>query len=164
MGGHSDPQRLRRYHRRMHPYRFRSTLFVLLSLCAGVASAANPCTPIVRDGWVRLGAGSMDMLAGYARIDNACAAPVEIVAASSPSFADVSLHQTRIENGISRMRALAALPLAAHASVAFAPGSLHLMLMEPTRPLKAGEQVSIDFTLRDGRTIPGRFELRAPAP
>ena len=101
------------------------------------------------------------MLAGYARIENACAAPVEIVAASSPAFADVSLHETRIENGVSRMRALTALPVAAHGSVGFAPGGLHLMLMDPTKPLKAGDQVSIDFMLRDGRRIPGRFELRA---
>jgi len=104
----------------------------------------------------------MDMLAGYARIDNACSTPVEIVSASSPAFADVSMHETRVENGISRMRALTALPVAAHGSVAFAPGSLHLMLMDPTKPLKAGDQVSIDFTLRDGRRIPGHFELRAP--
>ena len=102
------------------------------------------------------------MLAGYARIDNTCSGPVEIVSASSPAFADVSLHETRIEDGISRMRALAMLPVPAHGSVAFAPGGLHLMLMEPTKPLKAGNQVSIDFTLRDGRTIPGHFELRAP--
>ena len=102
------------------------------------------------------------MLAGYARIDNTCAAPVEIVSASSPAFADVSLHETRIENGISRMRPLANLPLAAHGSIAFAPGRLHLMLMEPTKPMKAGDHVSIDFTLRDGRRIPGHFELRAP--
>lgn len=105
----------------------------------------------------------MDMLAGYARIDNTCAAPVQIVSASSPAFADVSVHETRIENGISRMRALTALPVAAHASVSFAPGGLHLMLMQPTLPLKAGDQVSIDFILRDGRRIPGRFELRAAA-
>ena len=118
--------------------------------------------PTVRDAWVRLGPGSMDMLAGYARIDNACSTPVEIVSASSPAFADVSLHETRIEHGISHMRGLATLPVAAHGSVAFAPGSLHLMLMDPTKPLKAGDQVSIDFTLRDGRRIPGHFELRAP--
>jgi len=102
------------------------------------------------------------MLAGYARIDNTCASPVQIVSGSSAAFADVSIHETRIENGISRMRPLAALPLAAHGSVVFAPGSLHLMLMAPTKRLKAGDQVSIDFTLRDGRRIPGHFELRAP--
>ena len=101
------------------------------------------------------------MLAGYARIDNTCEAPVEIVSASSPAFADTSLHETRIDHGISRMRALTVLPVAAHASVAFAPGGLHLMLMEPTKPLKAGDHVAIDFTLSDGRRIPGRFELRA---
>lgn len=147
----------------MHPYRFRATLAIVLSLCGGIASAATTCLPTVRDGWIRLGPTGMDMLAGYARIDNPCAAPVAIVSASSPAFADASLHETRIENGISRMRALAVLPVAAHASVAFAPGGLHLMLMQPTLPLKAGGQVSIDFTLRDGRKVSGRFELRAPA-
>lgn len=105
------------------------------------------------------------MLAGYARIDNTCAGPVKIVSASSPAFADASLHETRIDNGISRMRALTVLPVAAHASVAFAPGGLHLMLTEPTKPLNAGDYVAIDFTLSDGRRIAGRFELRAaPTP
>jgi len=104
------------------------------------------------------------MLAGYARIDNACPAEVDIVSASSPGFADASLHETRIDHGISRMRALTVLPVSAHGFVEFAPGGLHLMLMEPTKPLKAGDYVTIDFTLSDGRRIPGRFELRAAAP
>lgn len=146
----------------MIPYRFKATLALVLFLCGGIASAATTCMPTVRAGWIRLGPMGMDMLAGYARIDNGCPSPVQIVSASSPAFADVSMHETRIENGVSRMRALAALPVAAHASVAFAPGGLHLMLMQPTRPLKAGDQVSIDFSLRDGRRIPGLFELRAP--
>lgn len=145
----------------MHPSQSRAILAALLFLCCGVASAATACLPTVRDGWIRLGPAGMDMLAGYARIDNTCAAPVEIVSASSPSFADASIHETRIEHGISRMRALAVLPVAAHASVSFTPGGLHLMLMQPTLPLRAGDRVSIDFTLRDGRRIPGRFELRA---
>jgi len=148
----------------MHPYRLKASLALLLFLCCG-AAAASTCIPRVRDAWIRLSPGNMDMLAGYARIENTCAAPVEIVSASSTAFADVSLHETRIENGISRMRALATLPVAAHASVAFAPGGLHLMLMQSTKPLKAGDHVAIDFTLRDGRRIPGRFELRAaPTP
>jgi len=148
----------------MHPYRFRATLAIALSLCGGIASAATTCLPSVSDGWIRLGPAGMDMLAGYARIDNACATPVEIVSASSPAFADVSLHETRIDHGISRMRALAVLPVATHASVEFAPGGLHLMLMAPTMPLKVGDAVSIDFTLRDGRRIAGRFTVRAAAP
>jgi copper(I)-binding protein len=145
----------------MHPHRLRAALAILLSLCGGIASAASPCLPAVRDGWIRMGPAGMDMLAGYARVDNTCPAAVEIVAASSPAFADVSLHETRIENGISRMRAVTALPVPAHSSVSFAAGGLHLMLMQPTLPLKAGDWISIDFILRDGRRIPGRFMLRA---
>lgn len=146
----------------MSTFRLKAILAAALSICGGIASAAPACMPTVRDAWIRLSPGNMDMLAGYARIDNTCAAPVEIVSASSPAFADASLHETHIENGISRMRALGALPVAPHASVAFAPGGLHLMLMQPTMSLKPGDRVSIDFVLRDGRRIPGRFELRAP--
>jgi copper(I)-binding protein len=109
----------------------------------------------------------MDMLAGYARIDNACSTPVEIVSASSPAFADVSLHETRVENGISRMRALTALPVAAHGSVAFAPGSLHLMIIGLVAPLVQGDKVPFTLKFEKAGEISVSFDVRAmgaPAP
>ena len=71
---------------------------------------------------------------------------------------------TRIEDGVSRMRVTPALELPAGATVGMAPGGLHLMLVNPTAPLQVGDKVSIMFTLEDGRTLAGEFELRSTAP
>lgn len=133
---------------------------VMALLLAGSASAAD-CLPQVRDGWIRLSPGGMQMmLAGFGRIENHCAKPTTVTAAHSAAFADVSLHRTSVVDGISRMRAVARLPIAANAAAVFEPGALHLMLMQPARPLKAGDHVRIDFSLQDGRDFHGDFVVR----
>lgn len=132
---------------------------------ASLAACAGECTPQVREGWVRMPPGpmasaTMPMLAGYGRIDNACPTPATIVSVASPAFADASLHETRIVDGISRMRALPALRIAPRSAAVLEPGGLHLMLMQPRAPLRAGSKVAIEFRLQDGRTLRGEFELR----
>jgi hypothetical protein len=148
----------------MHSNRPKAVLAACLLLLAGMASAAQPCMPVVHDGWIRLMPGGMAMLAGFGRIDNPCRSAVDIVAASSQAFADTSLHETRIEAGISRMRPVPELHIAPKSSAVLAPGGLHLMLMQPTTTLKAGDRVTITFALRDGRSLSGSFALRPAAP
>jgi copper(I)-binding protein len=139
-----------------------SLLLVSLALPASPPPArAAGCLPQVRDGWIRMPPMNLPMMAGYARIENRCAQPATIVSADSAAFADASLHETRIERGISRMRATAALRIPAGGSVVLHPGGSHLMLMQPRTPLKAGGKVAIDFLLQDGRKLRGEFEVRA---
>ncbi len=105
---------------------------------------------------------SMPMMAGFGRIVNGCAAPATIISASSPSFGSVELHETRVVNGISRMRPVPELRLAPDASAVFKPGGVHLMLMQPRAPLKPGSKVVIEFTLANGGSLLGEFEVRKP--
>lgn len=147
--------------------------FIAVSACApdagsdaasadGASAAADRgCSPLIEDGWLRLPPVSMPMLAGFGRIDNRCDAPVTIVGVASPAFAEVSLHETRIEDGISRMRALPELTIAAGASATLQPGGKHLMLMQPARPLQPGETVELEFRLADGGRLRGDFQVRA---
>ncbi|WP_159016134.1 copper chaperone PCu(A)C [Cognatiluteimonas profundi] len=148
----------------MHSNRTKAAIAACLYLCVGMAWAAPPCTPVVRDGWIRLMPGGMAMLAGFGHIDNPCGNAADIVSASSRAFADTSIHETRIEDGISRMRPVPDLHIEPKASAVLAPGGYHLMLMQPTATLKAGDRVTIDFSLRDGRSLSGTFELRPAAP
>jgi len=127
------------------------------------ACAAGDCAPQVRDGWIRLPPMAMPMLAGFGRIENRCAAPLTIVGVSSPAFADVSLHETRIVDGVSRMRAVPELRIAPDRVATLKPGSLHLMLMQPRAPLKAGSKVAVEFALKDGGILRGEFVVRSPA-
>ena len=133
-----------------------ATAFSTLPACA------RDCVPRVREGWVRLPPVAMPMMAGFGRIENRCAAPVTIVGASSPAFGDVSLHETRIVDGVSRMRALPGLRIAPDGVATLKPGGLHLMLMQPRAPLKPGSKVVVEFALRHGGTLRGEFVLRKP--
>lgn len=114
---------------------------------------AGDCTPVFRDGWVRIPPAGLPMAAGYGRFDNACDSDATIVSASSPAFEDTTVHATRIEAGISRMRALPELRVAAHSVAEFEPGGLHLMLARPTRSLETGDTIAVEFTLADGRVV-----------
>lgn len=137
---------------------------VLLFAAAMPAVAAAPssgCLPVVEDAWIRMPPANLPMMAGYARIVNRCDAAVAIVSADSAAFADTSLHQTLVEGGISRMRATPSLAIPAGGSVILAPGGFHLMLMQPKLALQAGQHLTINFVLQDGRKFPATFEVRA---
>lgn len=125
-------------------------------------TSARDCLPRIEDAWLRLPPVSMPMLAGFARIENRCREDVEIVGARSNAFADVSLHETRITDGVSRMRAVPVLPVRAGRDAVLEPGGLHLMLMQPARALKPGEKIAIEFVLRDGRAVHGEFVVKHP--
>lgn len=125
--------------------------------------AVPACSPVVERGWVRMAPG-MPMGAVFAVVRNPCKVAVEIVGAASPAFHDVSLHETRVEDGVSRMRAVRRIPLRAGGSVELKPGGLHAMLMEPRGAVAPGRPVRIEFVLADGRRVAASLPLRSTAP
>lgn len=138
-------------------------LALLFAACASQAGARE-CAPAMKDGWVRLPPAAMPMMAGFGRIANPCLAPVVIVAASSPAFGEVSLHETRIVDGVSRMRAIEQLRIVPDGVATFKPGGMHLMLMQPRAPLKEGSKVVVVFKLQDGRELLSELVVRKPVP
>lgn len=136
---------------------------VLLGLCAFATSAvaAEPACVSLREGWVRMPPGAMPMAAGYGQIRNDCGKAVVVVAAGSKAFGDVSLHETTLVDGVSRMRAVERLPIAAGTTVTLKPGGLHLMLMQPEVALKEGAQLPLRLSLEDGRKVDGTLQVRS---
>ena len=102
----------------------------------------------------------MPMRAGFGRIENDCPAPLVVTDASSPAFGEVSVHESTVVDGISRMRAIPELVVPANGSATLAPGGLHLMLGEPRTGLAVGDAIVVEFSLRDGGTLRGEFEVR----
>lgn len=143
--------------------RLLALALLALSPVAFAGKGAVPCQPGITGGWVRMAPG-MPMGAAFAVIRNACAQPADVVGAASPDFADVSLHETRVERGVSRMRAVARVPLKAGGTVELRPGGLHVMLMEPRRDVAPGGRVRVEFLLADGRRIAADLPVRASAP
>ena len=143
----------------MNTTRARLGLITLL-LAASSAVSAGECTAKIIDGWIRMPPAAMPMMAGFGRIENPCAKPVTIVGASSTAFGSVEMHETRVVDGISRMRAVPELRIAPGGAATFKPGGLHLMLMEPVAALKPGSRVAIEFALKDGGKALGEFVVK----
>ena len=102
---------------------------------------ARDVLPVVRDGWIRLVPGGMPMQAGFGRIENAVqGAGDDRRLRRVRLMRSVELHETQLVDGVSRMRAVPELRIAAGRRAVLKPGGLHLMLMEPHAPLKAGQQ------------------------
>lgn len=125
--------------------------------------AAGECRPQVLEGWLRMPPNRMSMMAGFGRIVNRCPTPATIVSASSPSFGSVELHETRVVDGVSRMRPVPQLRLAPDGAAVLKPGGMHLMLMRPSAAMiQTGSRIVIEFELAGGGTLVGEFEVRKP--
>ncbi len=140
--------------------------FVVLAIVLGLplSACARDCAPQVKDGWIRLMPGGMPMQAGFGRIDNHCPMPATIVSASSPAYGSVELHESKVVDGVNRMREVPELRIAPDGAAVLQPGGLHLMLMAPKKTLAEGDVARIRLVLADGRRVYAEYPVRREAP
>ena len=134
---------------------------LLLGVAAHAAAAGRL---VVEHAWIRAAPPGATMFAGYATLKNAGDAPLVITGASSAGFGDVSLHESVNENGVERMRPLGEVAIAPGASIAFAPGGKHFMLMDARRGLKPGDSAKIHIATTSGPGVDANFVVRDAAP
>lgn len=84
--------------------------------------------------------------AGYLAIENSGPKADRLVAITSPDFARVEMHDTVSEGGMKKMVKLDGVDIAAGSTLEFTPGGKHLMLFDPTKPLKNGDSVKMTLT------------------
>ncbi|WP_269219542.1 copper chaperone PCu(A)C [Brevundimonas vesicularis] len=83
---------------------------------------------------------------------------------STPRAGSLQVHEMKTENGMMKMAELTAgLPLPAGQAVALAPGGNHLMLIDLTAPLVAGETVPLTFQFASAPAITVQAQVRQPA-
>jgi copper(I)-binding protein len=136
---------------------------VWLMLSAGIflaacGSSVQSTGPVFEDAWVRAIPPGMKMTAGFGILSNPEPAAIEVTSFASPSFGDVSLHQSELLDGISKMREVPVLLIAAGATVVLEPGGYHLMLMMPSGDIQPGQTVVIELGIADGRSF--NFEMK----
>ncbi len=141
--------------------KWRLPVFVCLILAPTLVTAASEVAGVsARDAWVRESPPGVAMMAGYMALRNNTSRPQVLVAASSPGFATVMTHRTVVKDGMARMVHESRIELAPNASLIFAPGGYHLMLMNPKRTLRAGDSVVIKLEFSGGLELPVAFEVR----
>lgn len=120
---------------------------LLVSALVSAAFATQAQSPLVKvdDPWVRATVAPQKATGAFMQLTSA--KPAKVVAASSPAAAMVEIHEMKMDDGVMKMRAVAALPLPAGQAVALKPGSYHVMLMGLKNPIKAGETVPLTLTV-----------------
>ena len=77
--------------------------------------------------------------------------PDRLLGATSDVAGRVELHETMMENGIMSMRPVAGVAVSPGAATRFAPGGLHIMLVDLKRPLKEGDTISLELNFERAR-------------
>ncbi len=141
--------------------RWHHPVFVCLMMALTFIVAASEDAGVsVRDPWIREAPPDMTTMAGYMVLRNNTSRPEVLVAASSSGFETVMIHRSIVQDGMARMVHASQIELAPNASLVFAPGGYHLMLMNPKRALRAGDRVDIILEFRSGFRLPVTCEIR----
>jgi len=103
--------------------------FVPLLLCSCLL-ACSPAQPplLATEVVVRPPLPGTAMGAAYMRLRNTTASPIVIDRVTSPDAVSVSMHESRLEDGVARMIELHDLRVPARESLDFSAGGKHLML------------------------------------
>jgi len=133
-------------------------LFATLSLAA-VAHAGAADHVRATHAWIRVLPGALPA-GGYVTLKNDSDQPVALTGASSKAYAQVMLHHSSTQGGVSRMTMVDALPVPAHGEATLAPAGYHLMLMQPNAPVTPGSTVRLLLQFSDGSSLPVDFIAR----
>jgi copper(I)-binding protein len=135
---------------------------MLISLANTFAFAGTPAeTPPIRvaDAWIRwLPAGLP--AGGYATLTNTGEKPLDLIAASSSAYAEVSIHRSIDQGGTISMEPVQRITIHSHSTVDFAAQGYHLMLMQAKQPVKPGDRVPMTLRFSDGLQLTVPFEVR----
>ena len=124
-------------------------LFILFALLLATTATANPAvrTISIAHPYGRPTAAPGVPGVGFLTLTNTGKKADRLLAVSSPLAGSVEIHQSKVENGVMKMRALTqGVVLPAGQSVVLSPGDLHLMLFELRAPLVVGDRVPLQLT------------------
>ena len=118
----------------------------------------------ISNAWINEAPPGVDMMGGYLSIGNNTAHTMVLTGATSPCFEKIEFHVTEIKNGVSTMRRQESISIPAGSDFSFAPGHYHLMLMNKTRMLAAGDTVPLTLHFAEGEPLQVMAEVRRGAP
>ncbi len=90
----------------------------------------------------------------------ATGAPDTLLGASSPVAAKAELHESVDDNGVMKMRPIASLPVVPGTPVKLQPGGYHIMLIDLTHALTAGESFPITLNFEKAGAVTAQVSVQ----
>ena len=91
--------------------------------------------------------------AAFFTVHNASDKAVELKAGTSDAAERLEIHSHRHHDGMMMMQEEGSVTIGAGKSIVFSPGGYHLMLIDLTRPVRDGDEVSFSLVADDGEEI-----------
>jgi len=107
----------------------------------------------ISEAWIPEAPPVVTTMAGYFKLRNGSNQTVTLVGVSSPAFGKVELHRTEINDGVARMVRQERIDVPSNETFSLEPGSFHLMLMKPVKPLTEGDAVQLQLQLENGAQL-----------
>lgn len=139
---------------------------LLLTFCGMLAlpcASAAQAQAVLEDAWVRALPPTQANTAAYVTVRNTGSEPLLVTGGSAALASRVELHDTVEVDGMLRMRQQESVTVPAGESLAFAPGGLHLMLLELERMPAAGEMLQLCLDINGEAVCTDAETRRAPA-
>jgi len=127
------------------------TATLAASLLATTAALAQSGTITVENAWSRAAMAGRNGAVFLTIIDKG--QPDSLVSASSPVADHVEVHESLMDQGVMKMRAVPALPVTAEKPVTLAPGGYHIMLMNLKQPLAEGDKVQVTLNFEKAGAV-----------
>ena len=115
-------------------------------------AAGDAPSPQIDHPWARASAGNARNGAAFLTITNQ-GPPDRLMRVSSPVADVAELHESVDDNGVMKMRPVAAITLEQGKPVTLAPGARHVMLMGLKAPLKQGDAFPLTLTFEHGPPV-----------
>jgi periplasmic copper chaperone A len=128
-------------------------------LLTGAAHAGAADHVHASHAWIRVLPGGLPAGA-YVTLRNDGDQAVALSGASSRVYADVMLHRSSTDGGMSRMTMVDTLNVPARGEAVLAPAGYHLMLMQANAPVKPGDTVKLTLDFTDGSKLATDFIAR----
>jgi copper(I)-binding protein len=128
----------------------------------GLARAVTVGSLTIEGPWTRPTAAGQNA-AGYLMITNAGQADA-LTRVECRLARRVTLHESRMTNGVMSMRAVTEIPVPARGHVMLSPGGLHIMLEQISRPFAPHGVVPGVLVFRRAGRVPVAFAVQTAAP
>ena len=110
--------------------------------CGGGGEGAHSPLVLVEDAWVRPADAGMNS-AIYLTLLNEGGEADRLLGGETPAAVQLQIHQSRLDDGIMRMRQVEAVDLPRGQEVEMKPGGLHIMLVELKESLAEGGSITL---------------------
>lgn len=141
---------------------FMASLFISLAVAPATAHDFRIRQIRIDHPWSRATPPVAAVAGGYLTLINEGQTPDRLVSISSPLAERVEIHESRVVDGVARMRPLPdGLSIPAGTTAELKPGQTHIMFIKPIRPLNAEAQFPATLSFEKAGSIDVIFYVQA---